>query len=183
MWQVELTAVRVRSGRFDAWIERDARSQANNFADQSFFVGSDFDPVMTLGTPATSRRGISVANYDHVAVAPSSSSSRGRTRDGRDKPEVAAPGTNIVSSCAMGGRPTGSGGVHPARTTMSGTSMAAPHVTGIVAQLLQSDPTLSAAQIRKALLASAGAPPGVTPFDVAWGYGRVDAVEALRLLG
>lgn len=183
VWQVELTAVRVRSGRFDAWIERDARSQANNFADQSFFVGSDFDPVMTLGTPATSRRGISVANYDHVAVAPSSSSSRGRTRDGRDKPEVAAPGTNIVSSCAMGGRPTGSGGVHPARTTMSGTSMAAPHVTGIVAQLLQSDPTLSAAQIRKVLLASASAPPGVTPFDVAWGYGRVDAVEALRLLG
>jgi subtilisin family serine protease len=182
IWRVEITAVRVRSGRFDAWIERDARDPANNFADQSFFVGTDFDPVMTLGTPATSRRGISVANYNHVTVAPSSSSSRGRTRDGRDKPEVAAPGTNIVSSCAMGGRPNG-GGVHPMRTTMSGTSMAAPHVAGIVALLLELDPTLSAAQLRKALLASANPPNGVLPFDVAWGYGRVDAVEAARLLG
>ena len=182
VWQVEITAVRARSGRFDAWIERDARDRGNNFADQSFFVGTDFDPVMTLGTPATSRRGISVANYDHVAVAPSSSSSRGRTRDGRDKPEVAAPGTNILSSCAMGGRANGVGGVHPMRTSMSGTSMAAPHVAGIVALLLQQDPTLSAAQIRKALLASANPPNGVVPFDIAWGYGRVDAVEAVRLL-
>ena len=137
---------------------------------------------MTLGTPATSRRGISVANYDHVAVAPSSSSSRGRTRDGRDKPEVAAPGTNIVSSCAMGGRLDGAGDVHPMRTTMSGTSMAAPHVAGIVALLLQLDPTLSGAQLRKVLLASANVPGGVAPFDVAWGYGRVDAVAAARLL-
>jgi subtilisin family serine protease len=182
VWRVEVTAVRVRSGRFDAWIERDARDRTNNFADQSFFVGTDFDPVMTLGTPATSRRGVSVANFDHVTVAPSASSSRGRTRDGRDKPEIAAPGTNIVSSCAMGGRPDGVGGVHPMRTTMSGTSMAAPHVAGIVALLLELDPTLSAAQIRTALLASANPPNGVLPFDAAWGYGRVDAVEAERLL-
>jgi subtilisin family serine protease len=182
IWNVEITAVRVRAGRFDAWIERDIRDRANNFADQSFFVGVDFDPVMTLGTPATSRRGISVANYDHVTVAPSSSSSRGRTRDGRDKPEVAAPGTNILSSCAMGGRPNGTGGAHPMRTTMSGTSMAAPHVAGIAALLLEQDPTLSAAQIRKALLASANPPNGVVPFDTAWGYGRVDAAEAAQLL-
>jgi subtilisin family serine protease len=181
-WKVEITAVRVRSGRFDAWIERDIRDRANNFADQSFFVGADFDPVMTLGTPATSRRGISVANYDHVTVAPNSSSSRGRTRDGRDKPEVAAPGTNIVSSCAMGGQPDGAGGVHPMRTTMSGTSMAAPHVAGIAALLLEQDPTLSATQVRKALLASANPPNGVVPFDIAWGYGRADAVEAAQLL-
>jgi subtilisin family serine protease len=95
---------------------------------------------------------------------------------------VAAPGTNIVSSCALGGRPDGVGGVHPVRTTMSGTSMAAPHVAGIVALLLQLDPTLSGAQLRKAVLASANPPNGVLPFDVAWGYGRVDAVEAVRLL-
>ena len=181
-WQVELRAVQARSGRFDAWIERDARDRTNDFADQSFFVGTDFDPVMTLGTPATSRRGISVANYDHVTTAPSASSSRGRTRDGRDKPEVAAPGTNIVSSCALGGRPDGAGGTHRVRTTMSGTSMAAPHVSGIVAQLLQRDPDLSAAQVRAALVASADPPPGVGVFDAAWGYGRVDAEEAARLL-
>jgi subtilisin family serine protease len=74
------------------------------------------------------------------------------------------------------------GSVHPMRTTMSGTSMAAPHVCGIVALLLQKEPTLSAAQLRKAVLASADPPAGVLPFDVAWGYGRVDAMEAARSL-
>lgn len=183
LWQVEITAVRARSGRFDAWIERDLRDADNDFADQSFFVGTDFDPVMTLGTPATSRRGIAVANYNHATGAPNSSSSRGRTRDGRDKPEVAAPGTGIVASAALGGRPDPQGGRFPMRVAKSGTSMAAPHVTGIAAQLLQLDPELSAAQIRAALIASANPPPGVAVFDLAWGYGRVDAVEAVRVLG
>jgi len=68
------------------------------------------------------------------------------------------------------------------RTPKSGTSMAAPHVAGIIALLLQMDPTLTAAQLRKAVLASADPPNGVLPFDAAWGYGRVDAVEAARLL-
>lgn len=68
------------------------------------------------------------------------------------------------------------------RTTMSGTSMSAPHVAGIVALLLELDPALSAPQIRKALVASANPPPGVTVFDEAWGYGRVDVEEAVRLL-
>ncbi|MFL6195817.1 MAG: S8 family serine peptidase, partial [Thermoanaerobaculia bacterium] len=53
VWRVEIEAEEVQEGRFDAWIERDLRRSFNNFADQSFFLGADFDPVMTLGTPAT----------------------------------------------------------------------------------------------------------------------------------
>lgn len=180
-WRVELTATERRDGRFDAWIERDARRRENNFADQSFFAGTDFDPVMTLGTPATTRRGIAVANYDHVTVAPSGSSSRGPTRTGGMKPEVAAPGTNIASANALAGRAAG-GGMQPARVRMSGTSMSAPHVAGIVALLLQRRPELTAPQIRKILIASASPPPGVTVFDPAWGFGRVDAQAAVALL-
>ena len=79
---------------------------------------------MTLGTPATARRSIAVANYDHVTVAPSNSSSRGRTRDGRAKPEVAAPGTNIASSNALGdGRADNAGQLRPVRTKKTGTGM------------------------------------------------------------
>lgn len=181
-WQVELTAVVSREGRFDAWIERDFRRSTNQFADQSFFVGTDFDEVMTLGTPATPRRALAIANYDHVVQAPSSSSGRGRTRDGRAKPEVAAPGTNILSSHALGGRPNGNGTVHPMRLAMSGTSMAAPHVAGIAALMLHKNPALTSPQIRAILAAAASPPPGVTPFDVAWGYGRVDARAAVDLV-
>ena len=38
-------------------------------------------------------------------------------------------------------------------------------------------------QIRKILIASASPPPGVDPFDNAWGYGRVDAEAAVELVG
>lgn len=182
VWIVELTAVESRNGRFDAWIERDARRVSNRFADQSFFLGTDFDEVMTLGTPSTTRRGIAVANYDHVTQAPNNSSGRGTTRDGRTKPEVSAPGTGILSSNAMGGRPDNQGGVRPMRVEMSGTSMASPHVAGIVALILQKNANLTAAQIQKILMASANPPVGVHPFDVAWGFGRVDAVEAVNLV-
>ena len=181
-WQVELTAVESREERFDAWIERDARRANNQFADQSFFVGTDFDQVMTLGTPATMRRALAVANYDHVVQAPNSSSGRGRTRDGRAKPEVAAPGTGILSSHALGGRPNGNGTVHPMRVGMSGTSMSAPHVAGIAALMLQKNPALTAVQIRSMLVSAANPPPGVTPFDLAWGYGRADARAAVDLV-
>ncbi len=181
-WGIELEGTEVRNGRFDAYIERDVRDQLNNFADQAFFVGDDFDGVQTLGTPATTRRGIAVANYDHVTVAPSSSSSRGPTRDGRPKPEVAAPGTNIVAACALGGR-TVSHQVVPVRTRKSGTSMAAPHVAGVVAQMLQRRPRLTAEQVAAILVATAhptGA--GGSSFDPAWGHGRVDAVDAVAAI-
>ena len=60
--------------------------------------------------------------------------------------------------------------------------MAAPHVTGIAALLLERDGRLTADQLRKILIASAQPPVGVAPFDVAWGYGKVDAVGAVALL-
>lgn len=180
VWQVEITGTRVRDGRFDVWIERDAQDPPLL---QSFFLGSDFDEVMTLGTPATSRRGIAVANYDHRTDSVHFTSSRGRTRDGRAKPELAAPGVKILSSHARGGEPDGAGGVFPMRKAFTGTSMAAPHVTGIVALLLQQDRNLMAAQITKVLTASTVAPTGVNGFDLAWGYGKIDAVAAVELLG
>jgi subtilisin family serine protease len=184
VWEVVLTGARVRDGRFHGWIERDARRRVNNFADQSFFVGTDFVPEYTLGTPATARRAIAVANYVHSAEAPEESSSRGPTRDGRDKPEVAAPGTSIMSSCAGGGRPNPQrpGTMFPMRIPMTGTSMAAPHVTGIVAQLLQHRPKLQAEQLKKILIAGARPVGDSRVFEVAWGYGRVDAEAAFNLL-
>lgn len=181
-WIVEVEAIEVQQGRFDAWIERDARDSDNAFADQSFFQGTDFDAVRTIGTPATTRRGIAVANYDHRALQPSNSSGRGTTRDGGRKPEVAAPGTAIVSSASMGGRNVAGVGVVPMRTTMSGTSMAAPHVAGIAALLLERNDRLTSAQVRAILIASARPPGASTDWDEAWGYGRVDAQAAVALL-
>jgi subtilisin family serine protease len=180
-WLVELTAIDpVVDGTFDAWIERDARKPHNHYADQSFFKDPDF--AKTISPPGTIRRGVAVANYDHRASPPAmaKSSSHGPTADGRPKPEIAAPGTNIVSSNANRGGST----TRPFYVTKTGTSMSAPHVSGIIAQLFQYNGTLTAAQIRAVLIASARQPGmgGATAFDQQWGYGAVDAEQALLLL-
>ena len=179
IWSVEIEAVEAPDGHFDAWIERDSRRPSQN---QSFFRGTSFDPVKTLGTPATARRSISVANYAHQTLDVSMSSSRGPTIDGRHKPEIAAPGTNIVATASLGGRDDGNGGQLPMRYETSGTSMAAPHVAGAIALLLEEDPSLSSAQIKSLLVASADPVVATSDFDVAWGYGRLNALQALNLL-
>jgi subtilisin family serine protease len=127
-------------------------------------------------------------------------SSRGLTTDASTWPDVAAPGENITSSCRLYLAICATGldfrngpGVLDLGTfnTISGTSMAAPHVAGIVAQLFQADPDATPADIERALKVSAhkftdGAgyqpgPLGTTSYDK--GYGLVDVVAAVSALG
>jgi subtilisin family serine protease len=184
-WRVELRGLEVKDGSFDAWIERD-RAASNKYVDQSYFAAGYADPSKSLSPPATIRRGIAVANYDHnPPVTISASSSLGPTRDGRHKPDLVAPGTNITSTGARGNTPVSHGNAqqHPIRVADSGTSMSAPHVAGICAQLLQVDSRMTAPQLRAVLVATAKPPPGAgAAFDDAWGYGRVDAADAETLL-
>ncbi len=65
-------------------------------------------------------------------------SSRGPTADGRAKPDVVAPGEKILSCRALEGPAGGKYGTTEAElyTRMSGTSMAAPHVSGLIACFL-----------------------------------------------
>ncbi|MFA5787016.1 MAG: S8 family serine peptidase [Actinomycetota bacterium] len=86
-----------------------------------------------------------------------SSSSRGATSDRSTWPDVSAPGTAIMSTC----RPTLAvcygGGEGPdldnpdLYASLSGTSMAAPHVAGIMAQLYQADPEITPRDIEETL--------------------------------
>ncbi|MCW2793846.1 MAG: exported protein of unknown function, putative Peptidase domain [Nocardioides sp.] len=87
---------------------------------------------------------ISVANYDDAGTASrdndlDSSSSRGLRSDVSTYPDISAPGANITSAC----RPwlpvcsTGLDTADPNYNTISGTSMAAPHIAGYVAVLQQ----------------------------------------------
>lgn len=92
------------------------------------------------------------------------------------KPEIAAPGVDI-SAAAAGGR-----GVY-AYQSMSGTSMATPHVAGAAALVKQRHPEWSAQQIKSALVSSAdsGIPGDVTET----GGGRLDVKAAVdqKVLG
>ena len=127
-------------------------------------------------------------------------SSRGLATDASTWPDISAPGENITSSCRLYLAICSTGldfrngpGALDVGTfnTISGTSMAAPHIAGIVAQLFQADPTATPAEIEQALKVSAhkftdGAayqpgPVGTTSYDK--GHGLVDVVAAVAALG
>ncbi|MGW2226872.1 S8 family peptidase [Streptomyces formicae] len=92
------------------------------------------------------------------------------------KPEIAAPGVGI-SAAAAGGR-----GVY-AYQSMSGTSMATPHVAGAAALVKQRHPDWSSAQIKAALVSSADS--GIPGDARESGGGRLDAKAAIdqKVLG
>ncbi len=143
---------------------------------------------------------ISVASYNDLNSGTrdgkvSTFSSRGKAGDQSTYPDISAPGDKITSSCrpylviCSTGRDFRNG---PGATdigtfnTISGTSMAAPHIAGIVAQLFQANPSATPAQVEDAIKTTAykytdGAPyetgpSGTTSFDK--GYGLVDVVAA-----
>jgi subtilisin family serine protease len=120
---------------------------------------------------------ISVANYDESDGRIHTTSSQGPTRDGREKPDVAAPGTDIVAARGFGG----------GWVAMSGTSMASPYVAGVIGLMLGANPQLTGAQINGILKRTARPLPGA---DFSWaddaGSGAIDAaacvVEATAML-
>src|SRR6185437_4287026 len=63
-------------------------------------------------------------------------------------------------------------------TTMSGTSMATPHVAGAAALLASEHPDWTGAQLKEALVSSAKATPSYTPYEA--GAGRLDARAAVH---
>ena len=98
---------------------------------------------------------LGVASYDDANTgtrngAVSSFSSRGENGDTTSYPDISAPGSNITSAC-LPTLPICQSGEDVYYGTISGTSMATPHIAGIVAQLFQADPTLTPAEVEDVL--------------------------------
>ncbi|WP_240035253.1 S8 family serine peptidase [Neobacillus notoginsengisoli] len=111
----------------------------------------------------------------------------GATYMWEDRPTITAPGVDIISTRVLA--PVSSLAIDsdatmiepaylPFYTSMSGTSMATPHVAGIVALLLEANPALSPDDIKKALQDTATNMPGYETWEVGTGY--VNAHAALE---
>jgi subtilisin family serine protease len=179
-WTVRLHGCQIRDGEYHGWIERDDARELpplpgvpQPLAFPSFFSKGSDVRGRSISTLACGLRIVAVANLDAARKRMHASSSQGPTRDGRCKPDVAAPGTAIVAACGFAGsqRPW---------VAMTGTSMASPLVCGVVALMLAVDRTLSAAQIVGILQRAALPLPGA---GRAWsddaGFGMLDAAACI----
>ncbi|MFW9907856.1 MAG: S8 family serine peptidase [Candidatus Thorarchaeota archaeon] len=124
---------------------------------------SNLDYSRTISSPGTSDLGITVASYNEQTQGISSSSSVGPRIDGVAKPTVTAPGDVIRAAFNS---------LSSLWTTRSGTSMAAPHVAGVMALLQQASGNGQGWNSLSALLQGAGGYDShFTPPSNSWGYG------------
>lgn len=111
-------------------------------------------------------------------------SSLGPTVDGRTKPDIVAPGEPIISTLNRGfTRFSSSATVGGSHVKVVGTSMASPHVTGIVALLLQRNHDLTVDEVRAALrtgAATSGLTAKYSDNENSFGAGKVMALSALQ---
>lgn len=175
-WLVRLHGQVVRDGRFHAWIERDDPADLGDGTHYwpSFFSERSNIDASSVSALACGHRIVSVANLDELGRKAHITSSQGPTRDGRPKPDVAAPGTDIIAA-------NGFGEPDEPWISMTGTSMASPFAAGVVGLMLAAEPRLTAAQVVGILKATAQPLPGGT-FE--WvndcGFGIIQPEQCVR---
>ena len=163
------TVLGLGAGVVHAWVERHSSRAIT-------FNTGDTDE-MTLSIPGTAKHVITVAACGSaLPLQLTSSSSWGPTRDGRSKPDLAAPGVDIVAALANTAN-------HQDTVAQTGTSMAAPHVTGTVALVLSAlyksgKPMANAVQVRRELIATSQNFTGVHNKGV--GYGALDTLAFFK---
>ncbi|MGD0037470.1 MAG: S8 family serine peptidase, partial [Bacteroidota bacterium] len=189
-WTIILNTTET-SVAYDAWIDSDLNGPSASL------TGGNTNE--TVAIPGTANGAITVASYTTRSVwydytgngwsygstdgAISSFSSIGPTADGRQKPDLAAPGQVIVAALSTNVDTTGSASdivVGKKDQIMQGTSMSCPHVTGGTALLLGANSSLTAAQIKTLYTSTTNSDSYATGLpNYIWGYGKFDILEAM----
>jgi subtilisin family serine protease len=191
------------AGWFDAWsVSESALSAPPGFSNKTGPGMVPGDNDRSLGMPAASPGIIAVAAYvsrtswrdvdgetrnisgtvGDIAFFSSHGPSGDEARTGL-KPEIAAPGRIVASAMASGSIVLSPGTqVDSAHVMMQGTSMACPHVNGVVALMLQADPQLTVEKARRILMKTALKDSFTGDADNhVWGAGKLRALPAVKM--
>jgi len=192
------------SGTVHYWNVVELSNGVGNWGLDFYNYGTDGvagDNLYGLGEPACTKSAITVAAHQAETVTVTgqvnpgsiaSFSSRGPTYDERIKPDISAPGMNVISSInsyTTGSYTTAASTTFNGRTydfaAFSGTSMSSPSTAGVVALLLEASPTLEPRQVKEILIATAredsrtGTIPSIG--STVWGHGKVTATAAIQM--
>ncbi|MFD3308967.1 S8 family serine peptidase [Streptomyces sp. NPDC058694] len=132
----------------------------------------------TIGSPGSAESALTVGAVDGDDKLAEFSSRGPRVGDGGIKPDITAPGVDITAAAAPGSVIEQEVGQNPeGYLTISGTSMAAPHVAGAAAILKQRHPDWTYAELKGALTASTTGGANYRPYQQ--GSGRIAVDRAL----
>ena len=141
-------------------------------SDETYFLRPD--PDTTITDPGNARYPITVTAYDHTKNSIYIHASRGYSLSGRIKPDLAAPGVNILGASVSGRR----------LTRMSGTSVSAAHLAGAAAILLNwgvlnaNYPYLNTPVLKSIFVRGAQRNPALTYPNREFGYGTLNLYKA-----
>ncbi len=155
---------------FNAWLP-----MANFISDNTYFIRSDpYTTILSLGNASVP---ITVTAYNTEDGSLYLNASRGYSRTGVIKPEIAAPGVNILA-------PTPEQGF----ATVTGTSASAAHTTGVAAMLLEwaivrgNQPNLNTLDMKIFMIRGARRELDIQYPNRDWGYGILDVYEVFDSL-
>lgn len=166
LWVLRVSAQSITNGRFDMWLPT-----VEEVGYETFFANPDNEGTLTI--PASAASVVSVGAFDAALGSIANFSGRGFVSGGmfggmRVKPDIVAPGVGVVAPSIGGGY-----------DSVSGTSIAAPIVTGCAAVMMQwgivdgNDPFLYGQRIKAFLRLGAQRTTGTAYPNNTWGYGRV----------
>lgn len=142
-----------------------------------FSAGNQGPEDSTSESPANNPESFAVGAVDN-AISVASNSSRGPSSCNQSQyPHIVAPGVSVRAADLTSG-----GQLPNSYKSVSGTSFAAPHVTGAIALLRQAYPDASVSDLEQSLQESA-TDYGQVGLDNEWGYGLFDVVAASEYLG
>lgn len=175
LWRIRVYPTVSITGIFHIWLP------VQGFvSDETVFL--EADPYTTITGPGNAQVPITASTYNHLNGSLYIHSSRGYTRDGRIKPDLAAPGVDVYGpgiSSVPGDFPM---------TRMTGSSVAAAHVAGAAANLYSwgyvhgNYPTITTSAIKAYLTRGAKRSTAYTYPNREWGFGTLNLYQSFLSL-